>query len=110
MPKLSDLPESMEAFAFRQAANVDSGRDFHAHMTRFVRSINRSAAAPPDLSHHPREAVVTAEKAAVTAEETADYSDIKKARSFFRGSLIIGSIGVSILALAYLGLVAVGLK
>jgi hypothetical protein len=45
MPKVSDLPESLHAFAFRQAADVDSGRDFHVHMDRLVRAISQSAAA-----------------------------------------------------------------
>jgi hypothetical protein len=46
MPKVSDLPESLHAFAFRQAADVDTGRDFHVHMDRLVRAITQSAAAP----------------------------------------------------------------
>jgi hypothetical protein len=46
MPKVSELPESLHAFAFRQAADVDTGRDFHVHMDRLVRAIAQSAAAP----------------------------------------------------------------
>ena len=30
--------------AYRQAADVDSGRDFHAHMDRLIRAISRSGA------------------------------------------------------------------
>jgi TIR domain len=47
MPKVSELPESLHAFAFRQAADVDSGRDFHVHMDRLVRAIGQSAAPQP---------------------------------------------------------------
>ena len=32
MPKVTELPKSMREFTFRQAADVDSGRDFHAHI------------------------------------------------------------------------------
>ena len=48
MPKAEDLPDSLKDFAFKNAAPVDSGRDFHLHMDRLVRSINRL------LSTHPR--------------------------------------------------------
>jgi hypothetical protein len=40
MPKASDLPESLRPFAFRQAADIDSSRDFHAHMDRLIRSMD----------------------------------------------------------------------
>jgi hypothetical protein len=51
MPKASELPESMHAFAFRQAADVDTGRDFHIHMDRLVRAISQATATPrPILS------------------------------------------------------------
>jgi hypothetical protein len=52
MPNVADLPESMHAFAFRQAADVDSGRDFHVHMDRLVRAISQSAAAPVVVPEH----------------------------------------------------------
>lgn len=45
MPTVSELPESLHAFAFRQAADVDTGRDFHVHMDRLVRAISQSAVA-----------------------------------------------------------------
>jgi hypothetical protein len=48
MPKAEDLPDSLKDFAFKNAAPVDSGRDFHLHMDRLVRSINRL------VSTHPR--------------------------------------------------------
>jgi hypothetical protein len=56
MPKPSELPESMQSFAFRQAADIDSGRDFRAHMERLIRSMNDllktvQAQAPPPPEH-----------------------------------------------------------
>jgi uncharacterized membrane protein HdeD (DUF308 family) len=36
MPKVRDLPETMQDLAFRQAAPLDLGRDFHAHMDRLI--------------------------------------------------------------------------
>jgi hypothetical protein len=47
MPRPEDLPASVKDFAFHNAATIDSGRDFHQHMDRLVRSINRSLAAGP---------------------------------------------------------------
>jgi len=51
MPPPSDLPESLKSFAFRNAAEIDTGRDFHAHMDRLIRSmeqlIGKSAAPVP---------------------------------------------------------------
>ncbi len=41
MPKPSELPSTLANFAFRNAAEVDSGRDFHPHMDRLLRSIDQ---------------------------------------------------------------------
>jgi len=40
MPKPEDLPDSLKAFLFRNAAEVDSGRDFRQYMERLIRSID----------------------------------------------------------------------
>jgi hypothetical protein len=55
MPQPSELPDSLKNLAFRNAAYVDSGRDFHLHMDRLIRSMDRllgrveeaRVAAPP---------------------------------------------------------------
>lgn len=41
MPRPEDLPDSLKDFAFRNAAEVETGRDFHAHMERLIRSLER---------------------------------------------------------------------
>jgi hypothetical protein len=41
MPKSSELPESLRNFAFRQAAEIDSGVDFRPHMDRLIRSMDQ---------------------------------------------------------------------
>jgi len=41
MPKVSELPQSLRDFAFRQAAEVDSGVDFRSHMDRLIRSMDQ---------------------------------------------------------------------
>jgi hypothetical protein len=46
MPRPEDLPESLKDFAFRNAAEVETGRDFHAHMERLIRSLERIVPAP----------------------------------------------------------------
>lgn len=41
MPKAAELPESLRQLAYLNAAPVDSGRDFHAHIERLIRSIDQ---------------------------------------------------------------------
>src|SRR5215212_10421748 len=36
MPQVEQLPESMQEFAYRNAVEVDSGRDFDHHMTGLI--------------------------------------------------------------------------
>ena len=38
MPQPSELPDGLKDLAFRNAAIVDGGRDFHQHMDRLIRS------------------------------------------------------------------------
>lgn len=40
MPKPEELPEALKDFSFRNAAEVESGRDFRQHMDRLIRSID----------------------------------------------------------------------
>jgi len=50
MPSRAELPTSLGELSFRNAADVDSGKDFHLHMERVIRSLERaldpSAPAP----------------------------------------------------------------
>jgi molecular chaperone DnaK len=39
MPSEADLPPSLTGLAFRNAADVDEGSDFHAHVDRLIRGI-----------------------------------------------------------------------
>jgi hypothetical protein len=41
MPGEADLPASMAAFAHRNAAIVDTGMDFHVHMDRLIKRLDR---------------------------------------------------------------------
>jgi hypothetical protein len=41
MPTPGELPEGLKDLAFRNAAEVDMGRDFHVHMERLIRSMDR---------------------------------------------------------------------
>ena len=42
MPAADQLPESLKAFAFINAAPVDTGRDFHQHMDRLIRAVGQA--------------------------------------------------------------------
>jgi hypothetical protein len=64
MPAPSDLPESLQDFAFRNAAEVESGRDFHPHMDRLIRSLDH-ALGPADIS--PATPAATVDAAAVAS-------------------------------------------
>src|SRR5215470_15043471 len=40
MPSADELPDSLKSLSFHNAAEVDSGRDFHAHLDRLIRSMD----------------------------------------------------------------------
>lgn len=48
MPTVADLPESLQAFAYLNAAPIDIGRDFRLHMDRVIRSVDAIAAGTPN--------------------------------------------------------------
>jgi hypothetical protein len=41
MPKPADLPETLRNFSFRNAANIDGGRNFDTDVERLMRSLDR---------------------------------------------------------------------
>ena len=41
MPTPEDLPDAIRDLSFHNAAEVDSGRDFHQHMDRLIQSLDR---------------------------------------------------------------------
>jgi SH3-like domain-containing protein len=47
MPKPAELPDSVRAFAYRNAATVDSGVNFQNDMDRLIRSLDEEFAARP---------------------------------------------------------------
>jgi hypothetical protein len=49
MPQLAALPDGLKELSYRNAATVDSGRDFHQHMDRLIRSMDQilSSGAKP---------------------------------------------------------------
>jgi hypothetical protein len=46
MPDSAELPASFKEFAFLNAAEVATGRDFHPHLDRLIAAIDRTVAAP----------------------------------------------------------------
>ena len=40
MPKPDELPDTLQEFAYRQAAGIDTDRDFHDHMDRLIDAIS----------------------------------------------------------------------
>jgi hypothetical protein len=47
MPRADELPEELKDFAWRNAAEVRTGRDFHHHMDRLEREIEACLRASP---------------------------------------------------------------
>ena len=41
MPRVEQLPESLQDFAYHNAVSVDTGQDFDVHMTRLMRAVDR---------------------------------------------------------------------
>lgn len=41
MPRVEQLPETLEDLAYRHAVSVDAGQDFDQHMARLIRSVDR---------------------------------------------------------------------
>ncbi|MFL5064362.1 MAG: toll/interleukin-1 receptor domain-containing protein [Xanthobacteraceae bacterium] len=53
MPKSGDLPDKIKSFSYHNAVMVDAGEDFHVHMDRLIRNMDkilgRRPILPPDL-------------------------------------------------------------
>lgn len=47
MPRGSELPPSLSDLVFRNAMNVDQGRDFNIHVDRLIRAPNTTSRSPP---------------------------------------------------------------
>jgi WD domain, G-beta repeat/TIR domain len=79
MPSSDQLPPSLKDFAFRNAVNVDTGRDFDHHMDRLIRSMDAILRQAPK-SPPSRETAIpasppktgTAERAAAAAAAMLD--------------------------------------
>ncbi len=58
MPKTTELPDRLKELSFRNAATVDSGRDFHQHMDRLTRSLDQILAGRAKAADAAEAAVV----------------------------------------------------
>jgi hypothetical protein len=55
MPGLQELPEALQKLAFRNAAEVRSGRDFHDHVGRLIRGIEYLVSSGIAVPRNPKE-------------------------------------------------------
>jgi hypothetical protein len=76
MPKASDLPDTLKDFSYRNAAQVDAGRDFHPHMDRLIRAMDALLAEKSQLRLGEPKAGSTAPKAAAPAAATTAQSAV----------------------------------
>jgi len=103
MPAPDDLPKALGRFSFLNAAPVDTGRDFHQHVDRLIRTIERILAAKTG-SQPP---VVAAPAAASVAPATSSGQE-RRSSSQIRKWLIAGGIAVVAIGAgiaSYVGLV-----
>jgi hypothetical protein len=87
MPGAAELPESIRDFAYINAAPIDIGRDFRAHMERLTRSIDVILAPSPGSAD---------QAAAVTAADTATKP---KRRRIWTFAVVLVLLAVAGLAL-----------
>jgi hypothetical protein len=73
MPPSTDLPAEFGNFAFINAAEVASGRDFRTHMQRLIGAIDRAAAAGAAPASAATAVPTPAPKATVTAGEESPW-------------------------------------
>ena len=62
LPSPASLPEGLRNLVFRQAAPVDSGRDFHPHMDRLIKAMDHLLSGKPVAQQKPRPAERAPEK------------------------------------------------
>ncbi|BAT61172.1 hypothetical protein GJW-30_1_03729 [Variibacter gotjawalensis] len=114
MPQPSELPETLRNLAYRNAAVVDSGRDFHLHMDRLVRAMDKIVPGAPDtggevavpprrtemyaqnLTQPPRSQPLTQTTAAAAAPG---------GRNWFK----YVAIGLGVIVAGFVGLVVIGI-
>jgi hypothetical protein len=79
MPDPSELPESIRDFAYRNAADMESGRDFDVHVDRLIRAVEHilgpkvASRAAPSTSP-PRESSTLVSPAPPTPPNTERWS------------------------------------
>jgi len=86
MPDAAELPDDLKNFAFLNAAEVDSGRDFHQHMVRIIEGINGIIAKKP-VNVSPRPAARGSAKTSRTRTNWLPIGGVAVV-------LIVGSLGV----------------
>ena len=79
MPTPAELPDSLQNLRYRNAAQLDAGRDFHQHLDRLIRSMDQilSTASPVDRSSAALLAVKHVESAD-SGEAASEPTDIDK--------------------------------
>ena len=70
MPEPADLPAPLAPLAYRNACEVSSGRDFHTHLDRLIRAIDRMFPEAHEGDAAPSPAAAPASVAPVRADQT----------------------------------------
>jgi TIR domain len=78
MPKPTELPDRLKELSYRNAATVDSGRDFHQHMDRLTRSMDQILSSRATTRGAAKEATATDVIAAAEALPAADPGNTRQ--------------------------------
>ena len=70
IPGSADLPDGLKELSYRNAATVDSGRDFHQHMDRLIRSMDQILSSRAK-ANNVAEAATTSPSADLAAEPSS---------------------------------------
>lgn len=73
MPSAADVPASLDAFTYLNAAHVESGRDFSVHMERLIRAITSIKPEAPAKPKRPAWLIPLAAAALVAIAATAAW-------------------------------------
>ena len=86
MPNPAHLPPSLEPLAFRNACEIASGRDFHAHVDRLIRALDRVVA--------PARAEASVEGPGAPAPASPAAAAIRPRYGFWRAAALLGFLAL----------------
>jgi len=82
MPPAAELPESLHDFAFLNAIEITTGRDFHIHVDRLIDAIDQMLSTQPDAPVPGTVSSATTSRRPVAPDDTVDSAPLIYATSW----------------------------